>query len=423
MKVLAMIMAGGANDNLSVLTFARAEAAIHFGGKFRVIDFALSNCTNSQLYNVGVLTQYMPRSLTEHIGAGKPWELDRTRGGIRVLQPYLGPGITGWQKGTADAVRQNLDYIDEQRVDTVVILGGNHVYKMDYRPLLRFHRDTEADVTVGIRSVNPFETHRFGIVSTDANQRVLTFKEKPRRARENTASMGIYVFKADLLKKHLQENLSHLDFGRDVLPQLIKTKRVFAYKYEGYWASISTLQSYWEANMALLSETPALDLYDPDWVIHTHSEEQPPVKIGPEAKVESNLLSNGAIVNGTVQHSVISPGVFIAEGATVLNSIIMNDSRIGPGSVINKAIIDKNSVIGENVHIGDANGTYVPNKLHPDKLNTGLTVIGKGAHIPDNVTIGNNVVVEPYTDPDQYKSGDVPSGETVKLPTSGRKRK
>lgn len=415
MKVLALIMAGGANDNLSVLTSVRAEAAIHFGGKFRVIDFALSNCTNSQIFNVSVLTQYMPRSLNEHIGAGKPWELDRTRGGIRLLQPYLGPGITGWQKGTADSVRRNLGYIQEQRVDTVLILGGNHVYKMDYRPLLRFHHTMKADVTVGIRSVNPFETHRFGILTTDASQRVLTFKEKPRRAKENTASMGIYVFNADMLAKHLLENPGHLDFGRDVLPELIKRRNVFAYKYEGYWANISTLQAYWEANMALLSETPALDLYDPEWVIHTHSEEQPPVKIGPNANVGNNLLSNGAIVNGTVQHSVISPGVYIAEGATVINSIIMNDSQIGPGSVINKAILDKNTVVGENVRIGSSNGLYVPNKLNPDKLNTGLTVIGKGAHIPDNVTIGNNVVIEPHVGPEQFvNSKDVPSGETIK---------
>jgi glucose-1-phosphate adenylyltransferase len=414
MKVLALIMAGGANDNLSVLTTIRAEAAMPFGGKFRIIDFVLSNCTNSQIYKVGVLTQYMPRALNDHIGSGKPWELDRTRGGIRLLQPYLGAGISGWQKGTADAVRKNLDFIDEQRVDLVLILGGNHVYKMDYRPMLRFHQNVGADVTVGIRSVNPFETHRYGILTTDANQRILTFREKPKRARENIASMGVYVFKADLLKEHLLSSPAHLDFGRDVLPDLIKKKKAFGYKYEGYWANVSTLQAYWEANMALLSETPALDLYDPDWVTHTLSEEQPPAKIGPTAQVGGNLLSNGSIVNGRVEHSVISPGVYIAEGATVVNSIIMNDCKIGPDSVVHKAIVDKNAAIGQSVHIGYGSDTYTPNKRAPDKLNTGLSVIGKGACIPDNTKIGHNVVIEPNVRPEHFTAEEISSGETIK---------
>ena len=213
MRVLAIIMAGGANEDLAALTQVRAEAAVPFAGKFRIIDFALSNCSNSQIFNVAVLTQYMPRSLNEHIGVGKAWELDRTRGGIRVLQPYLGPKNTGWEKGTADAVRRNIDYIDEQRVDTILIMGGNHVYKMDYRALLKFHENSQADVTVGIRSVNPFEAHRFGIVTTDANQRILTFQEKPKRSKDTLASMGVYVFKADLLKKHLRKHTVSLQLS------------------------------------------------------------------------------------------------------------------------------------------------------------------------------------------------------------------
>lgn len=413
MKVIALIMAGGANQNLSVLTAVRAEAAIPFGGKFRIIDFALSNCSNSQIYDVSVLTQYMPRSLNDHIGAGKPWELDRSRGGVRLLQPYLGPGISGWQKGTADAVRQNLDFIEEHRADAILILGGNHVYKMDYRAMLRFHRETGADVTVCMRSVNPFETHRFGILTIDANQRVLTFQEKPKRARDNLASMGIYLFNADLLREHLLAHPAHLDFGRDVLPHLVKTRRVFAYKYEGYWANVGTLQAYWEANLALLAETPALDLYDPDWVIHTRSEEQPPAKIGPQARVGGNLLSNGSIVNGTVEHSVISPGVYIAEGATVTNSIVMNDCRIGAGAVINQAIVDKEVLVGEGAQIGVGGDTYIPNANAPDRLNTGLTVIGKRARIPDEVVIGHNVVVEPFVEAADFPASSIPSGQTV----------
>ncbi|OQY26951.1 MAG: hypothetical protein B6243_13565 [Anaerolineaceae bacterium 4572_5.2] len=367
MKVLALIMAGGANENLSVLTAVRSEAALPFGGKFRIIDFVLSNCSNSQIYNAGVLTQYIPQSLHEHVGAGKPWELDRSRGGIRILQPYLGPGISGWQKGTADAVRRNLDFIEEQRVDTIL------------------------------------------------NQRVLNFMEKPKRAKENTASMGVYVFKADMLKKHLLAHPNHVDFGRDVLPGMIKNKRVFSYKYEGYWANIGALQAYWEANMALISESPALDMYDPDWVIHTRSEEQPPAKVGPAAQVGGNLLSNGCIVNGVVEHSVIGPGVFIAEGASVSNSIIMNDCRIEAGAIIQNAILDKEVTVEKNVHIGYGDDAYIPNKAAPDKLNTGLTVIGKRAHIPADIKIGHNVVIEPNVSPKRFKGKDIPGGETVKV--------
>ena len=415
MRVLAIIMAGGTNENLSVLTAVRAESAIPFAGKFRIIDFALSNCSNSEIFNVAVLTQYLPRSLNEHVGVGKPWELDRSRGGVRVLQPYLGPGIQGWERGNADAVRRNLDFIDEQRVDTILILGGNHVYKMDYRPLLKFHQDRQADVTLGIRSVNPFETHRFGIVTTDSNQRVLTFQEKPRRSKDNVASMGVYVFNASVLREHLLNHLTHLDFGRDIMPHLIRHKQVFAYKYEGYWANVSTLHAYWEANMALLAETPALDLYDPDWVIHTRSEEQPPAKIGPVARASGNLLSNGSIVDGVAERSILSPGVYIAAGATVIDSVIMNDCQIGAGAVIRKAILDKGIEIGENVHLGcDENAWSLPNQSMPDKLNTGLTVVGKGAKLPADLKTGQNVIIEPYIAPDHFKSQEVKSGETVK---------
>ncbi|RME79538.1 MAG: glucose-1-phosphate adenylyltransferase, partial [Chloroflexi bacterium] len=315
MRTLVMIMAGGASEDLSVLTKVRAEAAIPFGGKFRIIDFALSNCVNSGLYNVALLTQYMPRPLNEHVGVGKPWDLDRSQGGVRLLQPYLGPGQTsGWQRGTADAVRHNLDFVAEQRVDTVLILAGDHIYKMDYRPMLRFHQQSQADVTVAVRRVSPFETHRFGIVSVDGDMRVVGFKEKPRRSRETLASMGIYVFNTTALTDILADD-SLNDFGRDVLPAILSSYRVYAYPFEGYWADIGTLQAYWEANMALLAETPALDLYDPEWVIHTRSEEQPPVQVGGNAWVGGNLLSNGCIIEGIVERSVLSPGVQVEAGA------------------------------------------------------------------------------------------------------------
>ncbi len=411
METLAMIMAGGASEDLSVLTGVRAEPAIPFGGKFRIIDFSLSNCVNSRLYNVALLTQYMPRSLNDHVGVGKPWDLDRSQGGLRLLQPYLGPNQSGWQRGTADAVRRNMDFVDEQRVDNVLILAGDHIYKMDYSHMLRFHQQSKAAVTVAVRRVSPFETYRFGIVSVNNDMQVTGFKEKPRRSRETLASMGIYVFNTDILKDILaNENLN--DFGRDVLPSIIKSHKVYTYTFEGYWADVGTLQAYWEANMSLLAETPALDLYDPEWVIHTRSEEQPPVRLGVEAWVGGNLLSNGCIVEGLVERSVLSPGVRVAQGAVVRDSVIMNDTVIGPQARVERAIIDKEVHVGEGAEIGYGVDN-VPNRQYPNRLNTGLTAVGKRSHIPAGIKIGHNVIINPGTPEGSLQADFVASGETV----------
>jgi glucose-1-phosphate adenylyltransferase len=414
MRVLSMIMAGGASEALSVLTAVRSEPAIPFGGKYRIIDFPLSNCVNSGIFNVALLTQHMPRSLNDHVGVGKPWDLDRSQGGVRLLQPYLGRAIGGWQQGTADAVRRNLDFVEEQRVDTVLVLAGDHVYKMDYRPMLRFHQQEQADVTVGVRRISPFETHRFGIVTTNAENAVIGFEEKPRRSRSNLASMGIYVFNYHTLVEFLTAELDPppLDFGRDVLPVILGRTRVLAYPFEGYWADVGTLQAYWEANMALLGETPALDLYDPDWVIHTRSEEQPPAKIGPEARVGGNLLSNGCIIEGSVERSIISPGVYVAAGAVVRDSIIMNDTRIGAGAVIDRAVIDKEVQIAEEVQIGVGDDN-TPNQHVPKYLNTGLTVVGKRAQLPQGLLVGHNVIIHPSVTTEAFPDQEIPSGATV----------
>ena len=406
-----MIMAGGASEDLSVLTADRAEPAIPFGGKFRIIDFALSNTVNSGLYNVALLTQYMPRSLNEHVGVGKPWDLDRSQGGVRLLQPYLGRGQSGWQRGTADAVRRNMDFVGEQRVDNVLLLAGDHIYKMDYRPMLRFHQETRADITVAVRRVSPFETHRFGIVSVESDMRVTGFKEKPRRSKETLASMGIYVFKFQTLREILADETLN-DFGRDVLPAMLNACRVYAYAFEGYWADVGTLQAYWEANMALLAETPALDLYDPQWVIHTRSEEQPPVKVGSNAWVGGNLLSNGCIIEGIVERSVLSPGVRVAPGAIVRDSVVMNDTVINANAKVERAIIDKEVWIGEGAEIGYGVDN-VPNRRHPDRLNTGLSVVGKRAHIPNGIRIGHNVIINPAATEVNFQSDFIASGETV----------
>jgi glucose-1-phosphate adenylyltransferase len=389
-------------------------SSIPFGGKYRIVDFPLSNCVNSDIFSVALLTQHMPRSLNDHVGVGKPWDLDRSQGGVRLLQPYLGRGIGGWQKGTADAVRRNLDFVEEQRVDTVLLLAGDHIYKMDYRPMLRFHQERKADVTVAVRRVSPFETHRFGVVVTDSDGRVTQHEEKPRRSSSTLASMGVYIFNYKTLVEILTEEADppRMDFGRDVLPVLVERNRVMAYPFEGYWADVGTLQAYWEANMALLGESPALELHDPEWVIHTRSEERPPVKIGPDARVGGNLLSNGCIIEGTVERSIISPGVYVSAGAVIRDSVIMNDTRIGAGVVIDRAIIDKDVHIAEEARIG-VGGDNTPNRQSPDDLNTGLTVIGKSARLPAGVHLGHNVVISPDVIESDFSSLEIASGETI----------
>jgi glucose-1-phosphate adenylyltransferase len=396
-QAMAIIMGGGASESLSVLTEVRSEPAVPFGGKFRLIDFPLSNCVNSEIYNISILTQYRPQSLNNHIGIGKPWDLDRASGGVRLLQPYRGGPLGDWQQGTADAVRRNLDFVLRQPEEHVLILAGDHIYLMDYRPMLRQHIQSGADATVAVRRVNVFETHRYGIVSLDNDDRIVDFQEKPRRARETLASMGIYIFRKTVLAELLQ-NAGHVDFGRHVLPAMVENKlALYGYTFPGYWADVGTTQAYWEANMSLLAEEPALDLYNPDWVVHTRSEERAPAKIGPNAQVGGNLLSNGCQVHGFVERSVLSPGVYVAEGAVVRNSIILSETVIESGAVVDRAIIDKGVRVSQGAQIG-AGDDNTPNKEWPEQINTGLTLVGKGVTLPENLTVGRNVVIHPYTD-------------------------
>ena len=413
MKALAMIMAGGESPALSVLTTQRAEPVVPFAGKFRIIDFVLSNCVNSDIFNVAVLTQYQPRELIEHIALGKPWDLDRATGGVRVLQPYPTRDGGGWQRGPADAIRYNLGFVQEQNVDAVLILAGDHVYKMDYRKLLTFHEQTNADVTLAVREVSPFDAYRFGMVKTELDGRISNFEEKPRRTRSTLASMGIYVFKRDVLIDWLlREGKDQVDFGREVIPSLVKSRRVYAHHFDSYWVDIGTLQAYWEANMALLAETPALELDDPRWVIHTRSEERPPAWVCAEARVDGNLLRDGCRIEGRIERSIISQGVVVAHGALVRDSIIMRDTIIGEGAIVDRAIIDTDVVVGAKAEIG-AGDDNTPNRHDPARFSTGLTVIGTASHIPAGAHIGRNCVIRPHRNAKDFGDKTVASGETI----------
>jgi len=415
---IAVILAGGQGERLSVLSMERAKPAVPFAGKYRIIDFTLSNCVNSGLYDVAVLTQYRPHSLNDHIGIGRPWDLDRARGGIRLLQPYLGRKDADWYKGTADAVNQNLPFLlEDPRVDLVVVLSGDHVYRMDYQKMIAFHEAKQADCTVAVFEVPLREAHRFGTLVTDEEHRVVEFDEKPAQPRSTLISMGIYVFERAALEQRLLEDVnthrSRHDFGGDIIPHMVEMDRVFAYPFRGYWRDVGTVQSYWDANMGLLAEPPDFNLYEPDWIIHTRSEERPPAKVCGSARVERSLVSHGCNVAGTVEHSVLSPGVFVAEGAIVRDSIVMTDCIIGPDCVLDRVILDKEVVVGSNCRLGVGSDNR-SNRLEPRRLNTGITLVGKRARIPAGAQLGRNCRIDAYvTERDFQGRLEIASGDSV----------
>jgi len=421
MKTLAVLMAGGAGTRLTVLSDKRAKPAVPFAGKYRIIDFTLSNCVNSGIYDIAVLTQYRPHSLNVHIGIGKPWDLDRQRGGVHLRQPYQGNSADlDWYRGTADAVYRNLDFIQEKNPDLVLILAGDHIYKMDYRPMLEYHQEKEADLTIAVMNVPLEETDRFGIMTVNRDMRINEFHEKPKdRDKGTLASMGIYVFSTDVLIQRLVEGSAEsprIDFGKDVIPSMIAQDKVYAYPFEGYWVDVGTIQSYWETSLALTSPNgnDVLNLHDPNWVIHTRSEERPPVKLGPQAQVVDSLISNGCVIRGRVERSVLSPGVYVSPGAIVRESVIINDTWIGPGAIIDRAIVDENVVVGAGTFVGYGDD-MTPNHQMPDKLNTGITVVGAGAHIPSGLVIGRNVLIYSERLENDFPAGgtEIGSGETV----------
>lgn len=417
MRVVAMIMAGGEGTRLSVLSEQRAKPSVPFAGKFRIIDFTLSNCVNSGIFDVAVLTQYRPHSLNEHIGIGKPWDLDRSRGGVRLLQPYQGRDDQSWYRGTSDAIYQNLNYVLERRANLVLVLSGDHIYKMDYSTMIEAHLRTQAELTVGVMEVPLEQTDRFGIMTTDDQDRIVEFSEKPKNRDKGTlASMGIYVFNTDVLVRRLSEGSEdkpRIDFGKNVIPAMIAEDLVYAYRFSGYWVDVGTIQSYWETSMELLDPECSFNLYDPNWLIRTRSEERPPVKVGPQSQVVQSLVCNGCNLRGVVERSVLSPGVYVSPGAIVRDSVVMNDTWIGPGAILDRVIVDKQVVVGAGARLGWGDDLDTPNKAQPDKLNTGVSLVGKGAHIPSGIHVGRNVVINAERDTEDFPGGDVASGETI----------
>jgi len=414
MNVVAVILAGGAGERLSVLSDHRAKPAVPFGGKYRIIDFALSNCVNSGIDRVLVLTQYSPRSLIDHIGRGRAWDLDRSfGGGVRVLQPYLSrTDKVGWYAGTADAVRRNATAIAEENPDLVLVLAGDHVYKMDYRPFIETHIAKEADLTVAVLTVPPDEATRMGICLIDADDRIVEWEEKPAQPRSDLASMGVYVFTPEALRRWVTPKRH--DFGKDVVPAMIKAgRRVFAHRFDGYWRDVGTVEAYWKANLDLVGLVPPLDLFDRDWLIHTRTEGRSPAKSGPNAVFRHSIVSHGCIINGIVENSLLSQGVRVLEGAIVRDSVIMLDAEIGAGAVIDGSIIDKHVIVGPGAVIGDGDDRWVVNAEEPDRLTTGITVVGKRAVIPAGARLGRNVRVDPDVNAEDFDSLVIPSGATV----------
>ena len=413
-EMIAMLLAGGQGSRLGVLTSKVAKPAVAFGGKYRIIDFPLSNCINSGIDTVGVLTQYQPLRLNTHIGIGIPWDLDRNVGGVTVLPPYEKSNSSEWYTGTANAIFQNLDYMETYNPDYVLILSGDHIYKMDYEVMLDFHKAKNADVTIAVMPVPIEEASRFGIVVSDENSQIQEFEEKPEHPSSNLASMGIYIFSWKVLKEALltMKNQSNCDFGMHIIPYCHeKGMRMFSYEYNGYWKDVGTLGSYWEANMELIDIIPEFNLYEEFWKIYTKSDILPPQYISSDAKIDRSIIGEGCLICGEVYNSVISAGVTIKKGAVVRDSIIMQNTVIGEDCVIEKSIIAENVTVGAGCQIGM--GEEKESKLSKKIYAFGLATIGENSVIPPSVTIGKNTAIFGETVAEDYPDGLLDSGEYI----------
>jgi glucose-1-phosphate adenylyltransferase len=414
MKTRAVILAGGEGSRLGVLTAKRAKPAVPFGGKYRIIDFTLSNCVNSGIFDVMILTQYRPHSLIEHIKSGRPWDLDRSfNGGVQIYQPYKGRTDTDWYAGTADAIQQNFAFLKRTKPDLALILSGDHIYEMNYDTLLSFHIEHQADLTIASIRVTVEEARRMGILTTDDNYRVIQFMEKPKDPPGTLASMGIYVFNLNVLDKVLLEDFkrrdSSHDFGKDIIPRMMQSgMRVFAYPFGGYWVDVGTIDSYWRAHMDLIKHPPVLDLNDRTWIIHTPSEERPPVLIQKGATVIDSLITDGSIIapGAIVERSVLSPGVYVAPQAVVRESIVLTDSSIEAGACVERAIVDKNVTVGHNARVG---------RIQPDEADLGIATLGKGAQIPSGIKVGRGATVGPHVLAKHFSKEGVADGKSLQI--------
>ena len=413
-EMIAMLLAGGQGSRLGVLTSNLAKPAVAFGGKYKIIDFPLSNCINSGVDTVGVLTQYRPLRLNQHIGIGIPWDLDRNIGGVTVLPPYEKSDNSEWYTGTANAIYQNLEFIDYYNPEYVLILSGDHIYKMDYENMLEYHKSCDADITLATYQVPWEEASRFGVVITDENNVISEFEEKPANPRSNKASMGIYIFSWKVLREALvkMKDQPECDFGKHIIPYCHSNgKKICAYDFKGYWKDVGTLGSYWEANMELVDIAPEFNLYEASWKIYTKTDAIPPQYIDASGRVSRCIIGEGTEVYGDVENSVIGSGVTIEKGAVIRNSIIMNNATIGENAYMDKAIIAENVKIGKDAKLGI--GEEAVNEFKPQIYSFGLVTIGENSVIPDGVTIGKNTAISGVTTPEDYPDGNLKSGGSI----------
>ena len=394
-RTVAFILAGGIGKRLSLLTSFRAKPAVPFGGRYRIIDFTLTNCIRSEIDRIYLLTQYRSPSIVRHVGIGKPWDLDRVAGGIRSLHPHLGFQAADWYQGTADAIFQNLSTLKEVDCRNVLILSGDHIYRMDYRLFEEFHERSGSPASMSVVEVPKSLCREFGIATIDSKGIIRRFEEKPEFTKSNLASMGIYMFRKEFLVstlERLRRSIPDLDFGKHVMPYLVKRKKISAYRYGGFWLDIGTLKSYYSASMSLLAKRPRLNLYGETTPVITVPDDNPPLVVTKHAKIERSLVCNGCVIEGTVDSSILSPGVVVERGARVENSVIFHGSRIGKGALVRNSILDEGVDVGSNASIGEGD-RGIPNKLQPEYLDFGLTVIGSRTYLPANMRVGTNCLV------------------------------
>lgn len=415
-EIVGLLLAGGQGSRLGVLTKRMAKPAVLYGGKYRIIDFSLSNCINSGIDTVGVLTQYLPMKLNSHIGIGKPWDMDRMNGGVTMLSPYQREDSGEWYKGTANAVSQNIVYVDKLSAKYVIILSGDHIYKMDYSLMLAYHKKNKAEVTISVIDVPINEASRYGIMNANEDGKIYEFEEKPKKPKSTLASMGVYIFNWEVLRDYLikddEDSQSEHDFGKNIIPRMLEDGRsMWAYKFEGYWRDVGTIQAFWESNMDLIKRVPEFNLYDPDWKIYTPNPVKPAHYIGHTGSVKTSIIAEGCMIYGNVRNSVLFPGVYVGKDSFIEDSIVMSGSIIGVNSHIKQSIIGEHVTVGDNVSIGT--GEVLLNEFKPQIYNSGITVIGEAAKVPNDTEIGKNVMIDIDAAEEDFCSNQISSGENV----------